>query len=57
MNCSVGEDGIHKLAFAWKCFLLWFQHVNADDDPDNRVECGGKEQAGTLFSSRMDFLD
>lgn len=51
VNGLVGGDGIDKLAFAWKLFPGLTNHMDANDDPDNRVERGEKEQGGTLLAA------
>lgn len=45
-----GCNGIDKLAFAWVFPGLTY-HMKADDDPNNRLERGGKEQGGTTSSA------
>lgn len=36
-----------QVSFCLEMFSGLTYHMKADDDADNRVECGGKEQGGT----------
>lgn len=44
--CEGVELG-RQVSFCLEMFSGLTYHMKADDDADNRVECGGKEQGGT----------